>query len=56
MSSHSPGANCEDDSTVGVLDNLKSFLTGQETAGVSSLEITEPELPKLTTHKKKTSC
>jgi hypothetical protein len=50
MSSHSPGANCEDDSTVGVLDNLKSFLTGQEIAGVSSLEITEPELPKLTIH------
>ncbi|KAB0796798.1 hypothetical protein PPYR_10859 [Photinus pyralis] len=38
MSSHSPSANCEEDFTTGVLDNLKSFLLNQDLPGVEPLE------------------
>lgn len=30
FSTHSPGANCEDDFSSGALDNLRCFLTGEE--------------------------
>ncbi|KAB0804407.1 hypothetical protein PPYR_01377 [Photinus pyralis] len=38
MSSHSPSSNCEDDFTVGALDNLRSFITGEEVPGICLLE------------------
>lgn len=34
MSRHAVGANCEKDFGVGALDNLRSFVTGEEIAGV----------------------
>ncbi|KAJ8914841.1 hypothetical protein NQ315_014854, partial [Exocentrus adspersus] len=35
MSSHSPGANCDEDFSEGALDNLRYFLTGEEMEGVT---------------------
>jgi hypothetical protein len=54
FSRHSTGANCEKDFTVGALDNLRSFLTGEVIAGVSRLEPdVEVVLPDLPLHCKK---
>ncbi|KAH0818544.1 hypothetical protein GEV33_004247 [Tenebrio molitor] len=48
------GANCEKDFTVGALDDLRSFLTGEVIAGVSRLEPdVEVVLPDLPLHCKK---
>ncbi|KAJ8913407.1 hypothetical protein NQ315_008800 [Exocentrus adspersus] len=38
MSSHSPGHNCEEDFSEGALDNLRSFLTGEEIPGIAPLQ------------------
>lgn len=41
FSTHSPGANCEEDFSLGALDNLRCFLTGEEVAGVTLLDTSE---------------
>ncbi|KAJ8976852.1 hypothetical protein NQ317_012976 [Molorchus minor] len=38
MSSHSPFSNCEESELCDVLDNLQSYLTGEDIAGVTSLQ------------------
>jgi hypothetical protein len=38
MGTHSPGANCEDDCTAGVLDNLRHFLIRRGMADIRSLD------------------
>lgn len=45
MAKHSPGANCEEDMTVGLLDNFGALLTGQEIMGVAPL--IEDQLPNI---------
>lgn len=47
MSTHSPGANCEEDNSEGALENLRYFLTSEILPGVESIEtdIDEFEIP-----------
>lgn len=44
FSTHSPGANCEEDFSSGVLDNLRTFLTGEEMAGVTPIDASEIDM------------
>lgn len=55
MSAHSVGANCEDDSSEGALENLRYFLTSEVLPGIARLdsEIDDIEIPpSVTTYKK----
>ncbi|XP_015840038.1 transposable element P transposase [Tribolium castaneum] len=45
FSRHSPRANCEEDFSTGVLGTLRCFLTGEEIAGISSLENEDLAIP-----------
>lgn len=47
MSSHSPGANCEEDDNEGPLSNLRHFITGEVFPGILSLpnDVSLPPVP-----------